>query len=727
MGKKKPELLAPAGGIKQLVAAVENGADAVYLGGPLFNARINADNFSEDNIKEAIDYAHLRNVKIYIALNVLLKDYELLPALQYAVRLYNMGADALILQDLGFADLVREYLPEFPIHLSTQGSIYNVSGVKKAQDLGFSRVVLARELSIGEIQDICQNETCDIEVFVHGALCMCYSGQCQMSRALGGGERSGNRGLCAQPCRLPYLNDQGKSSFALSPKDLCTVDHLGELVESGASSLKIEGRMKSAEYVAAVVGLYRKYLDLYCSQGYYSVSPEDRELLLQIFNRGGFTEGYLLGNPGERLMSDRLPKHQGVYMGTVVNPSAGRDLIDVKLEKPLELGDGVEIRGRNIAGNVVTYKKELKSGLTRIGDIKDSVESGSKLYRITSSLLMKQLRKTYEEGGPQGVKHRKKVPISMTLKAQIGKAAVLTVEENGLHVTVSDTTAIAEQAVNRPLSEAAVEKQLKKTGGTPFQVVNTTIELEAGCSLPLSAINGIRREALQAISEKKLRGKRAKMIPSNITLKAPDMEKRLAFYFYEGKSFAKWDFDRILDDLDLDNARAYVPLGFFMDKQPEAGNIEVVPYVLNISKGKLDRYIEKNFEQIVDRTKSCGIALGNLGWIEAFSSRGVPIYADYGLNLYNSKALETAVKQNMVPTVFSHEKDDAICGQIPLMITEHLFHVETLVDRKKQPFKIVYNYEKDKNMLFRIEKDDSVGTLKNVWKNATSEVRVYIT
>ena len=200
MKKKIPELLAPAGGMNQLVAAVENGANAVYLGGPLFNARIQADNFTEEKLEQAVDYAHLRDVKVHVTLNTLLKDEELLPALEYAAKLYEMGVDALIVQDLGLAYLLRQYLPDLPLHLSTQGSIYNLSGVKKARELGFSRVVLARELSLAEIQQITDNTSCEVEVFVHGALCICYSGQCQMSRILGRGERSGacvpNRAGC---------------------------------------------------------------------------------------------------------------------------------------------------------------------------------------------------------------------------------------------------------------------------------------------------------------------------------------------------------------------------------------------------------------------------------------------------------------------------------------------------------------------------------------------------
>jgi len=375
---KIPELLAPAGGMEQLKAAVENGADAVYMGGKLFNARINAVNFDDAEIKEAIEYAHLRGVKLYVTMNTLIKDSELSDALEYAVSLYEEGADALIIQDLGFAELVRQHIPDWDLHLSTQGTIYNAEGLRKAKKLGFSRVVLARELSLKEITEITDEKLLDIEVFAHGALCICYSGQCQMSREIGG--RSGNRGECAQPCRLPYsvyrdsngqMKEVSEPAFALSPKDLCTIEQLGQLSVAGVASLKIEGRMKTPEYVAVVTAVYRKYLDLYAKYGQYKVEPSDLRDLGQIFNRGGFTEGYLYGNPKINLMSGDLSKHEGMYIGKVGKTDSGntaksigekrgnrqRGLVTIQLAQDLSVGDGIEIRNRELSGNLVTCMK----------------------------------------------------------------------------------------------------------------------------------------------------------------------------------------------------------------------------------------------------------------------------------------------------------------------------------------------------------------------------------
>ena len=357
IARKIPELLSPAGGIQQLEAAVQNGADAVYMGGPFFNARIKAENFTDDDMLRAIDYAHERNVKIYVTLNTLIRDDELYRAFSYVDFLYSAGADALIVQDIGLSRLVRRYFPDFPLHLSTQGTLYNRQGVETAKELGFSRVVPARELSLEEIREVsdeCHSgkTSCEVEVFVHGALCMCYSGQCQMSRMLGGANgRSGNRGLCAQPCRLPYENDRGEKGYFLSPKDICYIGSIGELCEAGVDSFKIEGRLKSPQYVAVVTSIYRKYMDMYAQTGRADVSDEDMNKLLQIFNRGGFTQKYLRGNPKENILSGESPKNRGVFIGTVTagqenemrkggSSALSRKLIDVKLEGKLSMADG---------------------------------------------------------------------------------------------------------------------------------------------------------------------------------------------------------------------------------------------------------------------------------------------------------------------------------------------------------------------------------------------------
>lgn len=314
--ENKMELLAPAGGIKELKAAVQSGADAVYMGAAAFSARAGADNFTEDQMREAVEYAHAYGIKVHCAINTLIKENELEDAIATAVCANNCGVDAIIIQDIGLAQHLRKLLPDMELHASTQMTVTSVDGVRYLEEKGFSRVVLARELTLSEIRQITKNSKAEIEVFVHGAICMSYSGQCLMSSILGG--RSGNRGRCAQPCRLPYeLTENGKvcdSGYILSPKDMALIEHLEDLREAGVTSLKIEGRLKSAEYVSAVVGVYRKYLD-----NPDTVSKADMAELINAFSRSGFTDGYLTGRLGREMMSHSNPANNS---GSIYTPDA---------------------------------------------------------------------------------------------------------------------------------------------------------------------------------------------------------------------------------------------------------------------------------------------------------------------------------------------------------------------------------------------------------------------
>lgn len=295
------ELLAPAGAFESLKAAVQSGADAVYIGGSKFSARRSAGNFTEDEIKSAVEYCHLRNTAVHVAANILVKEKEKDEFLSYMGFLSQIGVDAVIIQDIGMAAKTHAMYPDLPLHASTQMTAASVDAVKFLECAGFSRVVLARELSRETVEKICRETDAEIEVFAHGAICMCYSGQCLMSSIIGG--RSGNRGMCAQPCRLPYTID-GIRKYHLSPKDLCMVNNLRELKKTGVTSIKIEGRLKRKEYVAAVCGIYRKYID-----SGEPISSEDYAELLNAFNRSGFTDGYYSGKIGSKMMSLENPSN----------------------------------------------------------------------------------------------------------------------------------------------------------------------------------------------------------------------------------------------------------------------------------------------------------------------------------------------------------------------------------------------------------------------------------
>jgi len=336
---QKVELLAPAGNFECLVAAVQSGADAVYFAGKSFGARSFADNFDNEKLCRAVDYCHIRGVKAYVTVNTLVFDSELSELTEYLYFLNNIGVDAIIVQDMGVLKLARQIVPNLSVHASTQMTIHNKEGVNFLKELGVKRVVLSRELSFDEIKEISESCDLEIEVFAHGALCMCYSGQCLLSSIIGG--RSGNRGKCAQPCRLPYsINRKSGKAFFMSLKDLSSINHLEKFNECKVTSLKIEGRMKGAAYVAAVVGIYRKYID-----NPQKVTAEDIEILEGIFNRGGFTDGYLLNKKGSEMFAPNKPDNP-YLKGTA------------ELEKRLLSSLKDENRKRRIKGRIeITHDK----------------------------------------------------------------------------------------------------------------------------------------------------------------------------------------------------------------------------------------------------------------------------------------------------------------------------------------------------------------------------------
>lgn len=348
--RKKIELLAPAGNMECLAAAVSGGADAVYFAGKLFGARSFADNFSNDEIKEAVDYCHLRGVKAYIAVNTLVSDREIPEAMEYLKFLNQIGADAVIVQDLGLCTLIKKNFPNLPIHGSTQMTVHNTEGVKALEKMGIEQIVLSRELSLKEIKKIKSETKAKLEVFAHGALCMCYSGQCLLSSVIGG--RSGNRGKCAQPCRLEYkINDYSEKGFYMSLKDLCSLNHINEFTNIGVSSLKIEGRMKGPQYVLEVVGIYRKYID-----SGEMPTKEDMERLDRIFFRGGLTDGYLTGKKGREMFCFNKPDNPYEKQGGVTSEISDKSR-KLKLNCKVRLFEG-EYPEIEVTGNEVTVSSK---------------------------------------------------------------------------------------------------------------------------------------------------------------------------------------------------------------------------------------------------------------------------------------------------------------------------------------------------------------------------------
>lgn len=694
--RRRPELLVPAGSIEPFIAAVENGADAVYVGGRMFNARMNAGNFDDETLQQALDYAHARGVKVFVTMNTLVYDEELSEALEYATFLYRVGVDALIVQDLGLGQMIHRSLPDFPLHLSTQATSCDGEAVKLAKKLGYERVVLSRELSMEEIRKVCQENILDIEMFVHGALCICYSGQCQMSRFYGG--RSGNRGACAQPCRLPYteVTDAGekKQGHLLSPRDLCLIDELGTLIDAGVYSFKIEGRMKSPEYVAVVTRIYRKYIDEYMVKGNYTVTPEDREALAQIFNRGGFTEGYFRGNPHEKLMSPVIPKNQGIRIGTVVSVKKGSTLVDVRCDIAPDMGDGIEIRregrsgvGRKAVSTIVSYRKELGNGVLRMGDFKEPVAPGDAVYRTSSKKQLEAARDTYRhmtlttEGETRKVGRRRPIDLTLSCYNEMLNLTVTTVlEEENLwasqqKVKVTEIAGPFESDDERATPKERYENALQKTGNTPFEVRRIRMKGDFNLRVRASEINALRRKCLAEL-ETKIRFRRTESGDTRDVESIPTHSEDMAIL--------PRNLHRIpLAQICLEGEEMGKSLEDILTSKESNG----IPAISNVTKGREDEILRRHETEIRQLSRKVPILVGNLGWLNRLlPEEGMHICGDYGLNALNRETRELLRNLGVEAVYDSLEEDDIDSKRedgFPLMITEHDFEPGELRNEKR--------------------------------------------
>ncbi|MBR3498094.1 MAG: U32 family peptidase [Selenomonadaceae bacterium] len=492
------ELLAPAGSFEALRAAVEAGADAVYLAGEKFGARAYAENFAGEQLLKAVEFAHLRGVAVHVTVNTIIADEERDEFAAYIKFLRRANVDALLVQDLGAAALAKELAPEIPLHASTQMTIHNSEGVKVLARLGFTRAVLSRELTLREIEKICRDSPIETEIFIHGALCVCWSGQCLMSSMIGG--RSGNRGRCAQPCRLPYelvdaggknlLNGAGK--FLLSPKDLNTLELLPRLIETGVTSLKIEGRMKRPEYVATVVKVYRDALDKKFS------TDEDRRKLAQIFNRD-FTTAYLEKNPGKNLISDMRPNNRGVLIGRVVE--VARDKITLKLNEKISAGDQVEIWIK--VGGRVTFTVENFEMRGELCTIKLASTRGVRVhdraFKIFDAELTAEARKFFS-GAPV-----RKISVAAQVEAKIGEPLTLKMTDANGNSATAQTFSCAERALNRPLTLETLKNQIGRLGNSIFALEKISADVEDNLMIPLSELNDVRRRVVEQLEAQRLK------------------------------------------------------------------------------------------------------------------------------------------------------------------------------------------------------------------------------
>lgn len=685
------ELLAPAGSFEALKAAVENGANAVYLAGASFGARAYAENFTEEIMREAVNYAHLRGTAIHVTVNTIVDDSELSKLADYLRFLYAIGVDAILVQDLGVAKLAKTIIPDMPLHASTQMTVHNLAGVRALEKLGFARVVLSREVTLKDIRYICANAKAEIEVFAHGALCVCYSGQCLMSSMIGG--RSGNRGRCAQPCRLPYhlLSESGRNLLAdkageylLSPRDLNTIDLLPELVEAGVASLKIEGRMKRPEYVGIVIDTYRRAIDTIGSPSGYKVSAEDKRRLAQIFNRD-FTTAYLLKHEGKNMMSDRRPNNRGLLVGRVVKYDHNNRLVTVKLSETVNLGDEldfwVKVGGRvtvpvqemtNAKGNNI---KSAVAGEQITFALKNTVHEHDRVFRVYDAALMEKARQTFKSGSPI-----RRIPVKLAAYAYIGKPLQLSAELADGRTVFATSEFIGVPAEKRPLTEETLEKQLRRIGTTVYEISELTMNIGENVMFPVSAVNDTRRQLFDAVDEARLKCYARPAAPEvddsvwkpGKTCNAPAKKNRTQL---------------IVSTDDLDSLKAAVSAGadgilfggesyshsLITAKDYEIAREYCVEHDVKIifnTPRIINEVRVKDFTQLADvfaRLDPSAVNVHNIAGVEFF--RRYPdlrLQADYSLITYNHLTLEMLQESGFSKAVLSPELNLAqIAGLVP--------------------------------------------------------------
>ena len=590
------ELLSPAGSRAALEAAVQSGADAVYMGFGAFNARRNAKNFTDEEFADAVAYCHLRGVRVFLTLNTLLTDRELPQAAEVLRKASRMGVDAVLVQDWGVLTLAQAVTPDLPIHASTQMSLFTSGGARWAERLGMERVVLARELSREDIANVCRNCGAEIEVFVHGALCMCYSGQCTMSALIG--QRSGNRGACAQPCRLPYgVNGPCKNQFPLSLKDANLSAYLQELGDMGVACLKLEGRMKRPEYVAVITSIYRRLMD-----EKRSPTAEESRALEQAFSRSGFTDGYYRRRKGPAMFGTR-PENA---------------------PEPKE--------------------------------------------------LFAQARAVYENG-----KENRKIPVNLRLTVKRGEAVRLggaCAACGGVAIAMA-TGNIPEEARNRAVTEEELRQRLSKTGGTVFAADRIEIELDDGLMVSASAVNALRRELLDELAARRTD------VPQRRSLPTPALPEQETFSPTAPKltcSIAR--LDQLTDALANGAEMIYIPIELLPDLTDYRGRAKLCAVLPRVWRDG----DEAGFRKILETTPALSaVSIGNAGHMAIVEGLPLERRGDFGLNVFNSRAVAFWQGQGLDSVTISFELrhqqvrelrkylpcEGIVYGRLPLMVTEN--------------------------------------------------------
>lgn len=712
---KKIELLAPVGDFECLKAAVQNGADSVYFGANMFNARASAKNFDMYTLKEAIEYCNLRNVKTHLTLNILIKNNEFEDAVFLAKKAYEFGVDSIIVQDFGLAKLLIKHFPYMSIHASTQMSVHNLEGALELQDLGFKRVVLARELAINEIEYICKNCNLETEVFIHGALCISYSGQCLFSSLVGG--RSANRGKCAGPCRLPYelvsenvetkeglisklsgkrdkVIDKG---YLLSTKDLCGLSYIPKLIDAGVTSLKIEGRMKTPEYVATVTKIYRKYIDLAYSNEDYNIDEQDLKELMQVFNRGGFSEGHLNEKENKELIYPKKPNNMGLYLGNIVHYNKLKGLITLDSHEKLSIGDTISVEKEDYTYTVSELMIKDKNIVSApegktitFGRMKGNISVGDKVYKLSSKTLDNAVKYSYENYENKKIKLNAVVTIrkdkNISLEVSTVNSQVLNLEhEENIHtnepekvIHCNDTSiynnikvkltsdVIPVEAISSPITEDRIISQISKTKNTPFEFLTIDVVLDDGLYVPsIASLNELRRKALDEITNKvidrfvkksdlsdekvkKIIEKELNCIDNSNDSSDINSNASISILFNDinkNADYTKLDFNSI--------ENIYIPISFFMNKnyadiiKTFEKHTNIYIYMPVILKTNYKNLVANIIDNILKDYKIKGFVVSNISGFKMIANfikdnklKDVKLIGNQSLNVFNSVSIE---------------------------------------------------------------------------------------
>ncbi len=691
-----PELLAPAGDWECVRAAVANGADAVYFGLPKFNARLRAENFTEEELPALMDWLHARGVKGFVAFNTLVFPSEIPAALEQLRWITTCGVDAVIVQDVGLVRLARELFPSLEIHASTQMTLTSPEGMRFAKELGIARVVLARELSLRDLERFQQMPEADrlpIEVFVHGALCVAYSGQCLTSEALG--RRSANRGECAQACRMPYemvvdgeIHDLGDRRYLLSPQDLAAAEWIPGLLKLGVMSFKIEGRLKSPEYVAAVTAVYRRALDAAMVNAgiqHHKVTAGERYAMEMTFSRGLFT-GWVEGVNHQRLVDGRYGKKRGPFVGQVV--AVGRQGVTVDAKIALKAGDGVvfdtgEDTNKEQGGRIFSVDNGVLGFQHGRLDFR-KIPVGCRVWKTDDPQLTREIRRTFEKEPPP-----RRAALDFVVRGEPGKGLSITGRNEGREVTV--ISEIPLQIANKqPLTVERLREQLGRLGETPFELGNLDCVLEGELILPIAELNRLRRELVAALSSGEEKpaprpaGKveirplhaaaeqHAGPMQPEITVLCRSLEQtHAALAAGVGTVY-----------LDFEDVRRYREA---VEQIRAHGNSKVF-----LATPRIQKPGEQGFFRLVENAGPDGVLIRNLGGIEFFANSPLRKRGDFSLNVANPYTAEFFMEKGLETLTISYDLNaaqvlDLLAGAPPswFELTIHqqipMFHMEHCV------------------------------------------------